>query len=322
MTMSKSEEKQTAPVKTEEKTITALEFLLTGIEETINEGLMLPEGYDSKSAVQSAYLKLMELKDKNDKGVFEVCTRGSILNAVRVMVISGLYPDKTQGYFIIRGNQLTFMPSYFGMQMMIKRDAGVKDVFAQVVLIGDELQTEIRHGEEYVVEGSHKRKRVWDGKTATMTRDTIAGVYAIVVMNDGSERHQIMDKEQIEKAWAQTSSKGQNVHNNFAEQMSQRSVINRIGKKLLNTSPDRHLQMVGQALNEAFPDDDNNDIFTPPEVAYKVGVSPDDDEVIQEGKFEEKASEKEVEGTEAKSEVISEVPAEEKTEPEQLKAPF
>lgn len=311
MTANKNEVQKTA-----EKPMTVVDYLSSGIHNSLQSGMKAPEGYDVDTAIQSAYLKILEAKDMNKKPALEVCTQQSLVNAVRSMVIMGLQPDKTQGYFIVRGNQLTFMPSYFGMQMMIKRDVGVKDVYAQVVLKGDELETEIRNGEEYVVEGSHKRKRVWDGKPQ-MTRENIVGAYAIVKFPDGSERHQIMDKEQLEQAWTKSSSKAQSVHNEFPEQMAHRTVINRLAKKLLNTSTDERIRQVGSALDEVMSYVDNDDeIYTPPAQAYSVGVTPDEEDNIIDAETQETPKE------EAEKETPEKEPQTEEQKSEQLKAPF
>lgn len=325
MKMTKETKKTNESAETTQ--VSALDYLMTTVDKSVKEGIKVPDGYDEKSAVQSAYLKLLEIKDKNGKGVFEVCTQVSIASAIRAMVIFGLHPDKVQGYFIVRGNQLTFMPSYFGMQMMMKRDAGIKDVFAQVILNGDELETEIRHGEEYVVEGTHKRKRVWNGEP-TMTRDNIVGAYAITIDHEGNQKHEIMDKLQLNKAWDKSSSTNQGVHNDFPEMMAKRTVINRLAKRILNTSTDDQQQQLAQALASQLTYDDEEEIYTPPQVAYKVGVSPDDD-AIEEGQF------KDIEPVDSVDEIPKELhqsgpvdltekvqKKEAQREPEQIKAPF
>lgn len=326
MKMTKETKKTNESAETTQ--VSALDYLMTTVDKSVKEGIKVPDGYDEKSAVQSAYLKLLEIKDKNGKGVFEVCTQVSIASAIRAMVIFGLHPDKVQGYFIVRGNQLTFMPSYFGFQMMMKRDAGIKDVFAQVILNGDELETEIRHGEEYVVEGSHKRKRVWDGQP-TMTRDNIVGAYAITIDHEGNEKHEIMDKLQLNKAWEKSSSNNQGVHNDFPEMMAKRTVINRLAKRILNTSTDDQQQQLAQALaSQLTYEDDEEEIFTPPKVAYKVGVSPEDDS-IQEGQFKDIEPNDNIDELPEELQQVETVDSDEKTqreeaqrEPEQIKAPF
>ena len=102
-----------------------------------NEGLVIPSDYSPANALNAAYLKLQEVKDKKGKPALTACTQASISMALLDMVIQGLSPAKNQCYFVPYGNQLTLMRSYMGTVAAAKRFGNIKDVFAQVVYEGD-----------------------------------------------------------------------------------------------------------------------------------------------------------------------------------------
>ena len=60
-----------------------------------------PANYSPQNALQSAWLVLQTVKDKNRRPALEVCTKASIANALLYTVISGLSPAKNQVYFLI-----------------------------------------------------------------------------------------------------------------------------------------------------------------------------------------------------------------------------
>ena len=117
------------------------------VQEQFNEmnqdsSITLPENYSIGNAVKSAYLKLLETKDRNSKSVLEVCSRASIANSLLEMVVQGLSPSKNQCYFIAYGGSLQLMRSYMGTVAVTKRLKGIKDVKAYCIYEGDEFVTE------------------------------------------------------------------------------------------------------------------------------------------------------------------------------------
>lgn len=91
----------------QEKNIT--DNVLNRINKMQTEGsLQIPDNYSPENALKSAYLKLLETKDKDNKPVLQTCTQESIANSLLEMVVQGLNPMKNQGYFIPYGNKLTF----------------------------------------------------------------------------------------------------------------------------------------------------------------------------------------------------------------------
>lgn len=192
-----------------------------------------PPNYSPENAMKSAWLQLQEIKDKNNRPALEACTRDSVANALLDMVVQGLSPAKKQGYFIVYGNSLSFMRSYFGTMAVTKRLNGVEDIFAQVIYEGDEFEFTIERGTKKVVGHSQQLENI--------DTDKIVGAYCTIFYGDGKEFTEIMTKKQIDKAWSKTKMKSNSVHRDFPEEMAKRTVINRTCKLFTNTSDDSDL---------------------------------------------------------------------------------
>ena len=193
-----------------------------------SNGIKLPEGYNPGNALKAAYLKLQTVVDKNKKLAIKVCTRESIINSLFDMCIQGLSPAKNQCYFIVRGDELTLMRSYFGTVAVLKRLKGVDDVFAQVVYKGDVF--------EYAIVGGNVMVTKHEQKLENINLNNIVGAYCVIVKN-GKPRCEIMTMEQIRQAWTHTTNGG-GVQREFPDQMAKRTVINRGAKMYVNTSDD------------------------------------------------------------------------------------
>ena len=135
--------------------------------------IKMPAGYNPGNALKAAWLKLQTVVDKNKKPALEVCTRVSIANSLFDMCIQGLTPAKNQCYFIVRGNELTLMRSYFGTAAVLKRLNGVEDVFAQVVYKGDVF--------EYIIDGGNIVVTKHEQKLENINTDNIVGAYCVIV---------------------------------------------------------------------------------------------------------------------------------------------
>jgi recombination protein RecT len=192
------------------------------------DGLKLPSNYNVGNALKSAWLKLKQVTDKAGKHVEEVCTMESVANALLDMVIQGLSPAKSQCYFIIRGDQLTLMRSYFGTAAVLKRLPGIQDVYAQVIYEDDVFEYEINGGNLVVTKHEQKLQNINMSK--------IIGAYSVIV-KDGDKRCEIMTMDQIRTAWKRTSNGGK-VQEEYPDQMAKRTVINRGAKMYVNTSDD------------------------------------------------------------------------------------
>lgn len=199
--------------------------------------LVLPEGYNAGNALKAAYLVLQNTKDKNQKNFMEVCTKDSIARALLDMVVQGLDVGQKQAYFIVRGNELTLMRSYFGSQAVLRRISGIKDVWATVIYEKDEVEVSVVNGERAITRHDTKFGNE-DGE--------IIGAYAVIEMEDGTKKYTIMTKNEIDKCWSKSSSKEKTVHKEFPQEMAKRTVINRACKNYVNT--DTKNQVLGNSF--------------------------------------------------------------------------
>ncbi len=220
-----------------EKNITDL--VTTRIQQLTATGeLKIPSDYSAENAMKSAYLHLVEMKNKDNKPVLESCSRESIANSLMRMVVQGLNVSKNQCYFIPYGDQLNFQRSYQGSIALAKRVGGVKQVNAVVIYDKDEFDFEIdvMTGTKKITKHVQKFENIDNGQ--------IKGAYAVRINNDGSVSTEIMTIAEIEQAWQQGATKGNSpAHKNFRQEMAKKTVISRACKEPIATSSDYHLLM-------------------------------------------------------------------------------
>lgn len=206
--------------------------------------LELPANYSPSNAMKQAWLTISQ-----DKKLMDT-SDASKANALLDMVTQGLNPAKKQCYFIPYGNTMQLQRSYHGNIMMLKRDAGAADVVAQVIYEGDDFQQELDEVGR-VKSISHKQA------FGNINKDKIVGAYATVVFEDKQNHIEVMTIDQIEQAWKQSSMvkddaglKRSKTHNNFKEEMSKKTVINRAAKRYINTSTDEGLLKFAQESDQ------------------------------------------------------------------------
>jgi recombination protein RecT len=211
---------------------TLADSVLNRVKELSQAGrLDLPQGYSIGNALNSAWLKIIETKDKNGKPASEVCTRESVANALLDMAILGLNPAKQQGYFIAYGNQLTWFTSYFGNIAAAQRLKKVESLpVATLIYDGDEV---IIDHDELGQEVIASHKTTWENK-----QKAIVGAYATIKF-DGAIRREVMTMKEIKEAWGQ--SKTNREHAVFTGEFAKRTVFNRLMKRILKTSNDDDL---------------------------------------------------------------------------------
>lgn len=203
-----------------------------------------PAGYSPENAMKSAWLKLQETKAKSGNSyvpVLQHCTKDSIANSLLDMVVQGLNPQKNQGYFIAYGKSLTFQRSYFGTMAVTKRVTGAKEINANVIYEGDDVDYEMVNGK--ITNLKHKQK------FGNIDKEKIIGAYATIVLDSNNTYHELMTMEEIRQAWAQSQMWGKNnkkeregsTHDKFRQEMAKKTVINRACKKFLNSSDDSSL---------------------------------------------------------------------------------
>ena len=150
---------------------------------------------------------------------------------------------KNQCYFIPYGKQLTLMRSYFGSIAVAKQFGEIKDITAEVIYEGDKVETEIKRGKTIIV--SHSRS------FENINKAKIVGAYATILYNDNTEESLIMTMDQIRTSWKKSKLNPDgkdSTHSQFTEDMSKRTVINKICKYYINTKDDSNLNMIKKAF--------------------------------------------------------------------------
>lgn len=210
--------------------------VLNRVKELEKEGnLQFPTNYSYSNALKSAWLILQETVDRDKKPVLQTCSQVSIANSLLNMVIQGLTPAKKQCYFIAYGGALQLSRSYMGTVAVTKRLKGVNDVKAYCIYEGDEFET------EYNVETATLKITKFNPKFENIDITKIKGAFAVVLGENGPIYTEIMNINQIRKAWGQGtaySSGKSTAHNNFTDEMAKKTVINRACKMFANTSDD------------------------------------------------------------------------------------
>ena len=222
-----------------------IDGLAAQLEEKKKFGLAFPENYSVSNALNSAYLMLQDMTVKRkvggdwvDKKVLDVCTKQSIASSLMDMTVQALNPMKKQCYFVTFGDKLTLMRSYQGT-MAVARRVGATDIRAEVIYEGDTFKYHIENGYKVIDEHIQDFKNIDNEK--------IAGAYAIVDHPNFTPYVEIMNIAQIKKAWSKGKadlSKANDVHNEFADQMAKKTVINRACKNFINSSDDAYLTEV------------------------------------------------------------------------------
>ena len=207
-------------------------------EGTIN----LPADYSVGNAMKSAWLKLQEVTDRNNKPVLEVCSKVSIINALQEMCYQGLNPAKNQCYFIAYGNKLVLQRSYFGSMHVAKTvDPTITEITYDVVYAEDEFEYEKKRGKTRIV--THRQK------LQNVKKSNIVAAYCSIWRGD-EETTTIMTFEEIKAAWAKSQIKPvlesgeikpNSTHGQYTADMSIKTVVNKACKYVINSSSDRTL---------------------------------------------------------------------------------
>lgn len=217
--------------------------------------LFFPDNYNYVNAVKYAALVITQTKGLQD------CTKASVVQALSDMALQGLDVQRKQGYFIKYGNELKFFRSYFGDVAAAMQTKLIKDIKAVVIYDGDEFETNIVNDEEVVT--LHK--------TSFKNRDNeIIGAYAVAILPEGAKRYCIMTKKEIDKNWAKSTNKDNQVQKDFPQEMAKRTVIRRLVKLLFNSA--NTSENFTDSLVAAFNRTTENEYEQPEVVAPKKGV--------------------------------------------------
>lgn len=251
------------------------------LQEKTQYGLSFPKDYNPTNALMGAYLILKETTDKNGKCILDSCSQASIANSLMDMATLGLNASKKQGYFIAYGGKCQFQKSYFG-NITIARRNGLKDVRAEIIYEGDTFRYHIEDGAKVIDEHTQDFMNI--------DVEKIVGAYAVGIMEDGRRVVEVMNINQLKKAWNQRmgglKEDASSTHTKFRDQMAKKTVINRLCKLIGNTSTDGNIAEVSDRLDEIADTD-----FVAEDVKYEVeqnaqSVEFVDAEIVEETRAE------------------------------------
>jgi recombination protein RecT len=243
--------------------------VLKQISDLQNRGvIVLPDDYIPGNAVNSAWLKLQEVTNKDGKPIFQngqltnVVTLESVANALHNYVIQGLNVAKNQCYFIVYGDKLTMQRSYFGDMALAQRILPGITFNYDVILAGEEFLLEkIRTNRGLITTiGKH---------TLRFPRpdEEIIGAYVEIVNAHGEVRGvDYMDIARIKKSWGMSKTynpNGNGPHNKFASEMCLRTVIRHACKEIFNASSDAELMKSIRASDAEAAIVESNEEFAP-----------------------------------------------------------
>lgn len=250
------------------------------------KGIALPPNYDYRNAVSTLYLQCVNLTTADGKPVLEVCTKESIINTVREMVLKGLNPAKKQCYpipYAVRDKEtkqviryeLQLQESYFGRQKRAytdNLDVVRNSINATCIYKGDVFEFKIINGRKVVTKHEQKFENMVDAN--------IIGAYATVVFKDGTTKSEIMTTAEIKRSWAMSKAGG-GVHANFTYEMCCKTVTSRLAKHLANVTDDAAEMgdyeddkgIAGEVININDIDDADDEINTLPETTASTDMS-------------------------------------------------
>ena len=230
------------------------------LQEKMKYGLSFPADYNPTNALMGAYLIMKETTDKNGKCILESCSQASIANSLMDMATLGLNASKKQGYFIAYGGKCQFQKSYFGNITLARRN-GLKTINAEIIYDGDTFKYHIENGMKII--------DVHEQDFMNIDNEKILGAYAVAVMNDGTTRVEVMNINQLKKAWNQRmgglKEDANSTHMKFKDQMAKKTVINRLCKLIGNTSTDGNISEISDRLDEVADVD-----MVAEDVAYEI----------------------------------------------------
>lgn len=230
--MAKNKDTQVATTTLGQKELIAQDFT-EGVVIKLNQkekfGLTFPKNYNPTNEIMSAMLILQDTVDSNKKPVLSSCTRASIENALLGMATQGLSITKKQCYPIAYGGKLQCQNSVYG-NTCIARRYGLAEINATCIYSGDNFQYHIENA-KYTID-QHEQN------FENVVPENIIGAYAVATMEDGTEFVEIMNMSQIKQAWKQGygyRENGTGTHQKFPDQMAEKTVKNRLLKKIINT---------------------------------------------------------------------------------------
>lgn len=216
------------------------EVALAKINQYMDLGMVLPEGFNPANSLKKARLMLNDMK-VGGKPVLEVVSQASIIQCLIDACCKGLDFSENQIYFIPRQNTMTTMESVYGRIARAKRASKNYKPIVQYVHEDDvfEIGVNVENGQTII------KKH----ETSLENLDKpIVAAYTYVTDDNGDTEVYIMTKKEWLTSWKK-SANGCAVAKEFERDMIFRSIVKKSTKSLVNAN----VKAVGLALSD---DDD------------------------------------------------------------------
>lgn len=216
------------------------EVALAKINQYIDLGMVLPDGFNPANSLKKARLMLNDMK-VGGKPVLEVVSQASIIQCLIDACCKGLDFSENQIYFIPRQNTMTTMESVYGRIARAKRASKNYKPIVQYVHEDDifEIGVNVENGQTII------KKH----ETSLENLDKlIIAAYTYVTDDKGDTEVYIMTKKEWLTSWKK-SANGCAVAKEFERDMIFRSIIKKSTKSLVNANV--------KAVGVAFNDDDD-----------------------------------------------------------------
>lgn len=218
------------------------EIALSKINQYVELGMVLPEGFNPTNSLKKARMMLNDMKVQG-KPVLEVCTKESVIQCLIDSCCKGLDYSESQIYFIPRANVMTNLESVYGRIARAKRASRYYKPIVQYVHEGDTF--------EIGVDPTNGKTIIKKHETSLENLDKpIIAAYTYVTDDTNDTIIFIMTKKEWLKSWTK-SSNGAAVAKDFERDMIFRSIIKKSTKSLVNAN----IKTVGGI---PYPDDDDN----------------------------------------------------------------
>lgn len=208
------------------------EVALSKINQYVELGMVLPEGFNPTNSLKKARMILNDMK-VNGKPVLEVCTKESIIQCLIDSCCKGLDYSESQIYFIPRQNVMTNLESVYGRITRAKRASKYYKPIVQYVHEGDvfEIGVDVTTGKSII-----KRH-----ETSVENLDKpIVAAYAFVTDDNNDTEIFIMTKRDWLISWRK-SSNGAAVAKEFERDMIYRTIVKKSTKSLVNAKVPRFM---------------------------------------------------------------------------------
>jgi recombination protein RecT len=152
------------------------------------------------------------------------CTQESVLSCLQDLSQLGLEPDGRRAYLIPYGNKCTLVIDYKGMVELVMRNGNVSTIHADAVCDNDRFIYDRGIVEEHKIDFKQPRGEWY-------------AVYAMVKFKDGSQKFEVMTKDEVYKirdksaawgAWLKYQKKGP--WNDYEEEMGKKTAFKRLCK--------------------------------------------------------------------------------------------